>query len=126
MYSKFVIQSFWESVVSVDYCWQWDTDLGCDYYRLLELAARFSTRLIRSHGIWQRQDFRSNETMLPTSSVQSSYKHLAKAKPVGHVSELARLLVVIRSVQGRLQAKRNGPSRGAKVLCLSCVGVRFP
>ncbi|KAG0619567.1 hypothetical protein M758_4G148600 [Ceratodon purpureus] len=83
-------------------------------FRLLELAARFSTRLIRSHGVWQRQRFRSNETSISTSSVQSSYKHLTNGKPVGHVSELARLLEVIRSVQGRLQAKRNGPSRGAK------------
>lgn len=99
--------------------------MSCDHCRLLELAARFSTRLIRSHGVWQRQRFRSNETSIPTSSVQSSYKHLTNVKPVGHVSELARLLEVIRSVQGRLQAKRNGPSRGAKVFCLSSVGIWF-
>lgn len=77
--------------------------LRCDCSRLLEIAARVSTKLIRSHGVWQRQKYRT--------PVQTSYMD----KPVGHVSELARLLVVIRSVQGRLQAKRNGPSRGAKV-----------
>ncbi|XP_024371913.1 uncharacterized protein [Physcomitrium patens] len=82
--------------------------------RLLELAARFSTRLIRSHGLWQRQHSRSNKTIVSTSSAHFPYKDLSDSKPVGHVSDLARLLEVIRSVQDRLQAKRNGPSRGAK------------
>lgn len=84
--------------------------------RLLELAARFSTRLIRSHGILQQRRSRKTGTLSPASPRTSTYQPSNQFKPPSHVSELARLLEVIRTLQSRLQAKRKGPSRGTKVL----------
>ncbi|BBN07122.1 spatacsin [Marchantia polymorpha subsp. ruderalis] len=82
--------------------------------RLLSLAASFTTKLVRQHGMkgWdrgreQRQgtDFASKQLPAESSFEPSKYK-----TTIGLV-ELARFLEVIRNLQDRLEAKRRGPNR---------------
>ncbi|KAG6556016.1 hypothetical protein Mapa_001956 [Marchantia paleacea] len=82
--------------------------------RLLSLAASFTTKLVRQHGMkgWyrgreQRQGTSFSSKQLPA---ESSFEPSKYKTTIGLV-ELARFLEVIRNLQDRLEAKRRGPNR---------------
>ncbi|CAK9198622.1 unnamed protein product [Sphagnum troendelagicum] len=83
--------------------------------RLLALAARFSTRLVRRHGIAAFQELQHQKKDIRMSGWTSlssfgSTKESNKFKSVSSITELASFLQVIRSLQDRLQAKLELPS----------------
>lgn len=83
---------------------------GCTC-RLLALAAQFSTRLVRRHGM---TGARRNCTDDPTASPLSNHDEVKLRSRTG-VTELARFLEVIRTLQEHLQEKRKGRNRTFKV-----------
>lgn len=85
--------------------------------RLLSIAAQFSTRLVRRYAVAGAR-LRSRSTPR-NSTFSSSFKSLQRqsaSKFPNGVAELSRFIVVIRTLQEHLQAKRKGRSRSFKVI----------
>lgn len=84
--------------------------------RLLSIAAQFSTRLVRRYAVAGAR-LRSRSTPR-NSTFSSSFKSLQRqsaSKFPNGVAELSRFIVVIRTLQEHLQAKRKGRSRSFKM-----------